>query len=290
MQAETQAFTEEPVPHPSVAVIGCGYVGSAVGRALRGLGVKVEGTTTREEGVKQLEESGAVDAVVKIPRNIGEGDQAGGEGDVALEDMIKRNSCVFIAVAPGRGGGENAYRDTYAATSKRVAAALAKKKDATQILYISSSSVYGNPPDGRVVTEETYSEAGDALSDNQKILRQAEETLLAVPSPHKVAVLRLAGLWGPGRPLGMLARRVAGTEVPGTGETFVNFSHLDDITGFALHAMRKGLCGAFNVCSVPSIRKDLYDAVCEAEGLPPVRWSGNSAGGSVRQITVKCRK
>jgi len=248
-----------------------------VGKALREQGVRVEATTTRPERASDLLDEGVVDSVCTIPTEA--------PGDASKDPMtgaLHEADAVFIAVAPGRSmrGVPDAYPKTYVGTVRRVLKGLEGKKKPTRVVYISSGSVYGTYDDGRIVTEDT---PPANPSDNQQTLIEAEKLLLdaakASQDMIRVSILRLAGVWGPNRPIRSVVERVAGQEVPGTGETFVHWTHLKDIVAASLFALRNGLEGAYNVCSPPVLRKKLYDVICELEGLLPVKWQGPGEGG-----------
>ncbi|MEM6452864.1 MAG: NAD-dependent epimerase/dehydratase family protein, partial [Cyanobacteria bacterium P01_D01_bin.105] len=110
-----------------VAIIGCGYVGSAVARHWHEQGLDVLVTTTREERVAELK---AIASRVEV--------LSGTEGD-RITAALSDRQVVLLCVASKRGAS---YADTYLNTAKTMAKVL-PNTPVEQLIYTSSCSVYG---------------------------------------------------------------------------------------------------------------------------------------------------
>lgn len=236
------------------AIIGCGYVGSAVAKHWRAQGLDVLVTTTRQGRVAALSELSSRVEVLKAS-----------ERD-RLKAILRDRQVVLLCVASKRDGN---YADIHLGTAKAMAQVLPDTA-VEQLIYTSTCSVYGEH-NGAWVTELMPPRP---LTDNGKIIEHTEETLLSATTPgRKVCILRLGGIYGPGRTLEKIYSRAAGTTRPGKGEEGTNWVHLNDIVGSIDWAKQKSLSGLYNLVQdeVPTIRS-LIDRVCDRYRLAPVQW------------------
>lgn len=237
-----------------VAIIGCGYVGTAVAERWRAQGLDVLVTTTREERVNALSKvASRVEVLVGTDRD-------------RLKSALLDRQIVLLCVASKRGAS---YADTYLKTAQTVAEVL-PHTPVEQLIYTSSCSVYGQH-NGAWVSELM---PPMPMTDNGKIIEHTEETLLAATSPQrKVCVLRLGGIYGPDRTLEKIYGRAAGTTRLGKGEEGTNWVHLNDIVGGIEWARAQQLSGLYNLVQeeVPTV-KALIAGVCDRYQLAPVKW------------------
>lgn len=256
-----------------VAIIGCGYVGSAVAKLWKEQGLDVLVTTTRQERVPQLSEIASRVEVL-----------TGADGD-RLKAVLADRQVVLLCMASKRGGS---YADTYLGTAKTMAKVL-PDTPVEQLIYTSTCSVYGEHH-GAWVTEMM---PPMPTTDNGKIIEQTEETLLtAITHQRKVCILRLGGIYGPGRTLEKIYGRAAGTTRPGKGEEGTNWVHLSDIVGGIDWARQTQLSGIYNLVQdeVPMV-KDLIARVCDRHNLAPVTWDDSqpSTRKNVRVSNAKMK-
>ncbi len=255
------------------AIIGCGYVGTAVAQRWQEKGLDVLVTTTREERVEALSAiANRVEVVTGTERD-------------RLQTILSDRQVVLLCVASKRGAS---YADTYLKTAKTIAQVL-PHTSIEQLIYTSSCSVYGDH-NGAWVTELM---PPMPITDNGKIIEQTEETLLSEISPQrKICVLRLGGIYGPDRTLERIYSRAAGTTRPGKGEEGTNWVHLSDIVNGIDWACERQLAGLYNLVQdeVPMAR-DLIRAVCDRHNLAPVTWdeSQPSTRKNVRVSNTKIK-
>lgn len=198
-----------PVAH--AVVFGCGYIGGVVARALRAAGTEVVALTRNGATAAELRAAGI--AVV-------EADLAGTDWHGQLRG---RFDLVVNTVSAG-GGGLDGYRRSYVAGMESVLAWAAAVEVGT-LVYTSSTSVY--PQGGGAVVDESAST--DGTGERGALLRQSELVLTERAPAAGVGrwfVLRLAGIYGPGRH--HLVDQVRAGEVTGPWTQRLNLVHRDD--------------------------------------------------------------
>ena len=138
------------------------------------------------------------------------------------------------------GGNADDYRNIYLEGNRNLIAWLADSPPA-KFVYTSSTSVYGQN-DGSQVTEENPT---DPAEPTAKVLVEAEKLLLGAVADCKVpaVILRLAGIYGPGR--GRWFRQFLRGEarIEGDGSRFLNMIHRDDAVGCIIAALEHGKSG-----------------------------------------------
>lgn len=135
-------------------------------------------------------------------------------------------AAVVHCASSGRGGGTEAYRSVYRDGAERLARAFPE----SPLLFCSSTSVYPQTG-GEAVTEES---PATPSAESARTLREAEEIVLASGG----GVLRIAGIYGPGRSA-HLRRVLAGGARVETGEPsrWLNQIHRDDLVAAARHLL-----------------------------------------------------
>ncbi len=137
---------------------------------------------------------------------------------------------VLNCVSAG-GGGVAGYRHSYVEGMRSAGRWLATQPRGGTIVYTSSTGVYPQGDGVRVTEEASLAGAGET----GQVLREAEEELAraAGAAGWRWFVLRLAGIYGPGRH-GMLDQLQAGSgALPGDPAHHLNLIHRDDACGAA---------------------------------------------------------
>lgn len=255
-------------------IIGCGYVGYAVARYLHQKKTcVVTATTTTPEKILTLQEV-AQKAIIL------QGDDIEG-----LKSALQGQDTVLLSIA--RKGGRN-YQETYLQTANNLIQALEDNTTVKQIIYTSSSSVYGDRS-GSLVDEETPIEP---ISEGGKALKETEQTLLSASSEKlNVCVLRLGGIYGPNRELRKIYSRLAGKTLPGKGKEPANWIHLDDIVRAIDFARQHRLQGIYNVVDDANFtRFEVIEKVCELHNLEKVTWDSSSQSSRSSNAEVSNQK
>ncbi|SVB54246.1 uncharacterized protein METZ01_LOCUS207100 [marine metagenome] len=231
-------------------IIGCGYVGEALGQQLTALGHDVTGIRRNSEHNDRLAKLGIRPINLDITQ----------ESEFAKLDG--RYDWVVIAVSSSRGS-ESAYERVFGAGTRQIAQWL-KTADASSVVFISSTTVY------RQTNAEWVFENGADIPENGtgKILWEAEQTISAAGPP--VTLLRSSGIYGPGR--GHLFRQFmsGNAAIEGDGKRFLNMVHRDDLVGSIVTALELGNgFGLYNITDdEPVTQLDFFSWLSETTGRP----------------------
>lgn len=243
----------------NVAIIGCGYVGTAVARHWhRDRRYQITATTTTPERTSELEQVAQRVIVAK------------GDDETALKAVVQNQDAIVLSIAPKFSLAANSYEATYLHTAKNLVKVLQQAPSVKQLIYTGSYSVYGNKNGAWVDEESPLTPA----NQNGEILVQTEQVLLAAANENlKVCIFRLGGIYGSGRELTKIFSRAFGSTRPGTGEDFSNWIHLDDIVAAVDFAVALQLQGIYNlVIDEPRSSRDLLDRLSQKYSLPTVMW------------------
>ncbi len=251
-----------------IAIAGCGYVGTALARLWHKIGHDVTVTTTTPEKVSNLQEIAQRVVIVQ------------GDDLNKLEEVVQDREIVVLSVGARKRG---TYRQTYLETAKNLVLALKEAPKVQQLIYTSSYAVLGDK-EGAWVDEES---PVTPVNENGEILYQTEQTLLSAQNENlKVCILRLAGIYGPGRELIKIFRSWAGTSRPGDGKDYTNWIHLDDIVKAIDLASQKQLQGIYHLGSDEILPcREFFDRLFQTHQLPSVTWDASMT--SVRPYNVK---
>ena len=155
-----------------------------------------------------------------------------------------------------------------------------------QVLLVSSSAVYGEH-DGDWVDEDT---PPAPMGFNGELLLEAEQWLAAQAVPS--TVLRLAGLYGPGR-LQLVERLRAGAQrVPREVPHWANRIHVDDAAAAVVHllSLRAPQPLYLGVDDTPLPLDELYDFLAQLVDVPlPAEGPAPAGVGSKRLSNARLR-
>ncbi|MEO1429281.1 MAG: SDR family oxidoreductase [Cyanobacteria bacterium J06633_8] len=243
-----------------IAIIGCGYVGTAASCYWYQQGHSVTVTTTRQERIAELEDIATKVVVMK-----------GGDSQ-AVKSLLQAKDTVVLSIAPisNKQVDAEVYRETYIPTAKNLVAALQENNSVKQLIYLSSVSVYGNK-NGEWVDENSPI---DRESEYNQVLSEAEQLLLNSASEDvKITILRLGGIYGEGRELMKRFAKLAGKNIDGSGETFTSWIHLDDVIAAMDYISQRRLGGIFNLVNDFDFNiRELSDKICELGNLEKILW------------------
>lgn len=200
-----------------LVIFGCGYVGSALAEAAVAAGAAVEALTRNPEKAAALRARGIGSVVVADLASTGWHGQIAAGAD-------------FVADCVSSGGD---YRHSYVDGMKSILAwAAAGRRPLGTLIYTSSTAVY--PQGGGSVVDE--SAVADGATPNGRIIRESEILLQDAPASacRRWFILRLAGIYGPGRHHLLDQLRTGPTELPGSGAHRLNLAQRDDIVSALL--------------------------------------------------------
>ncbi len=165
---------------------------------------------------------------------------------------------VIACQAPGRGDDGRA---TYVEGTRNLVEAM-KSHPPRRFVFVSSTSVYGHTG-GEWVDETTPPNASSARA---RVLLDAEAAALAAPWP--TMIVRLAGLYGPGRDRTELLRT---GRVSPADAGYVNHIRVDDAAGIIALVLERGEPGQIylGVDEQPVERSVCYAWVAQRAGIVP---------------------
>jgi nucleoside-diphosphate-sugar epimerase len=237
-------------------------VGEEVARAWKQEGHALWATTTRRERLGELAE------LVETPLIFDSTDPSTNLEFTADLDGI------LVSFAPSKGSEVDLgqYRKTFLGGLQRLVETLDRRPRNTplQIVHLSSCGVYGNRHGA--LTNET-APIIDIHPVNQ-VLLQAEEMMESIRSEKiKVCVLRLGGIYGPGRDIPSMLLSAAGGLVQRNGQNVPCWIHRDDIVRGVCFAFDQGLDETYNLVNDTQLSgQELTDRLCERAGLPLAKW------------------
>ena len=258
-----------------LAIIGCGYVGSAVARLWHQAGHEVTVTTTTPAKQQQLQAIASKVAVVT------------GNDLTGLKQIVAERDVVLLSVGSKQRTPET-YRQAYLETAQNVVAAIRATSRVKQLIYTGSYGILKDNS-GATIDETVTVEPKDEFS---AILHQTEQELLSVPeSEFRTCILRLAGIYGPRRELIKIFRRVAGSTRPGNGHEYTNWIHLEDIVRAIDFVRAKQLQGIYHLNSDEVLTlKEFFERLFSAHNLPPVTWDSSQTSTRASNIKLSNQK
>jgi nucleoside-diphosphate-sugar epimerase len=210
-----------------VLIVGCGYVGMPLGAELVKQGHEVVGLRRSLGAEADFKSAG----ITPLTADITKAEQ--------LAQLPGAYDWVVNCVSAS-GGGAEAYRQVYLQGTRNLiewlGAALPKK-----FVYTSSTGVYGQN-DGSLVKETSPTEPA---AETGKILVETEQMLLTAARHQKfpAVVLRLAGIYGPGRGYWFKQYLANEARIEGSGARILNMIHRDDVVGAIIAALKSGRPG-----------------------------------------------
>jgi nucleoside-diphosphate-sugar epimerase len=243
-------------------ILGCGYTGTRLARALVGEGAEV--TIARR----------AAGAVGDLAGQLGVmGVRADLADPASLHGVIAPDAIVVCLAPPG------------ADPAREIANLIAAAPHAHKLVYVSSTGVYA-PGGGAWVAEEWPLRPTTASGK----ARVAAEAALAEARVPWIS-LRAAGIHGPGR--GVVDRIRAGTyRIVGDGRAHVSRIHVDDLVAAIIAAGLTNVAGAVNVADDdPAPIGEVADTIAARLGLaPPPRTPVESVAPEVAGMLTADRK
>lgn len=237
-------------------VFGCGYLGSRVAKLWRESGDKIYVVTRSQQRADELAAQGLQPVVADVcePKSLG--------GLPAVDTVL-------FSVGHDRRLNQT-INDVYVGGLSNLLAAL--PAETGRAIYISTTGVYG-PAEGNWVDEQTPP-APDR--EGGKASLAAEQVLANHPLGKRSVILRLAGLYGPGR-IPYIDKLRAGEPLAVPSQGWLNLIHVDDaaaivvaVSKWAAENLFDDGCEIFNVSDGhPVIRGDYYSEVARLVGAVP---------------------
>lgn len=255
MSPEASRASTAATPEKRILILGCGYVGLALARALTERGMQVTGTTRSESRFEEISAAGATPELADVTDPASLQRLAASEFDV-----------VYDLVRPQRTG-----EDRFTTWGTRNVAEVWSGRPLDALVYVSSTSVYGRRS-GEWTDEDTpvdpRSPLGQARVEAESIYMRVH-----VRDGVPVRICRVPGIYGPGRTLRGRLETGAYRRV-GDEELWVSRIHVDDLVDGLVAAWQRGSDGRiYLLCDDDPVTAGEYvklTAELLALPLPPV--------------------
>ena len=243
----------------ALAVVGTGWLGGAVVADCAGAGWDVLATYRGAGTREQIIQAGARPVPLDLPEETG-----------AFLAQLPARWPVLMTLPPGGRRLGAAATPRYLALLEALAPALAGR----HVIYTSSTGVYG---DARGPTDEHCPRA--PATDSGRAVAAAEDWLSE--RCYRLTILRLAGLYGPGRHPGRFYGGRPDRPIP-AADAPVNLVHRADAVAAVRAVAERQLTGTYNVCAAAHPPKgDFYAAAAGRLGLAVAGRRPGGAGGKV---------
>jgi nucleoside-diphosphate-sugar epimerase len=237
-------------------IIGCGYLGLRVARHWIAAGHHVSAVTRSQERVEKLRTAGIEPIVADV---------------MSRESLRALPSADVLLYAVGydrhAGHGRRAvYVDGLENVLREAAGRVGR------LVYISSTSVYGQT-NGEWVNEESpcdpQNDNGRACLDAEQVVWRHFSSNDAGPKPANV--LRLSGLYGPGRLIARVESLLSGEPIGGNPDAWLNLIHVEDAAQAVVACAERGTPRVTYLISDdrPATRREYYTRLAELVGAPP---------------------
>ncbi|CAI8262919.1 MAG: Uncharacterised protein [Opitutia bacterium UBA7350] len=240
----------------SVLITGCGYIGTALAEHLLQKRVKVGALTRNRMQAARLIKLGLSEVLVDDL----DSDQ--------WHERLRNSYKMVVNCVSSAGGGLVGYQKSYL-EGQRSLLKWACGAQPDVICYTSSTSVY--PQNTGDWVDETATT--EPMTERSSILLQAEQLLLQDKAfMGKKYVVRLGGIYGPGRHY--LIDRIKGEEavLPGGGEHHMNLVHQEDAVRGIIAVLEASLVNKsdiFNLCDAePSTQGEIANWIASRLQLP----------------------
>ncbi|OUJ71812.1 NAD(P)H-binding protein [Hymenobacter crusticola] len=247
---------------PTVAVLGCGWLGLPLAKTLVAQGYAVVGSTTTPSQLLALRDAGIMPFLLRLAPTLTATDAD------TLQAMLTGVEVLILNVPPRR----SATSPDYAALLQPVCDA-AEACGVSMVLFVSSTGVYPDEP--RPMQEQDALASAEASSS----LLRAEALFTSSLKPWQTTVVRLGGLFGPGR---LPGRFLAGKQDVAQPNAPVNLIHLTDCIGVLTSIIRQQVWGyTFNACAAqhPSRQEFYILAAQQLQVAPPAFRAADTTSG-----------
>ena len=229
-------------------IFGAGYSGKAFAAARTDRSVRIAGTTRSAEKFGELRAAG-------IEPFAFDGESL--TGDVAAQ--LAGTTHLIVSIAPGEAGDRvlDVARDAIAGAMP----------DLAWIGYLSTVGVYGDHAGGWVDEESECRPV--SRRSVMRVAAESEWLALGEETGLPVAVLRLSGIYGPGRNAFVNLEKGTAKRLVKPGQVF-NRIHAADIADALWHLAERDMGGIFNVTDdLPAPPQDVVAHAAALMGVEP---------------------
>ncbi len=256
------------MPKNRILIVGCGYLGSQVAQMACDAGHTVFATTRRPQRVKVLRDRG-IEPIIA--------DWTNRSSLRALPEVDR----ILVAVSHDASSGVSRYQSQVGGMRNL----LGVVSDQAHLCYISTTGVY-HQTDGVWVDERSPAKPN---REGGRVHLQAEDLLHRHRPDAPWTILRLAGIYGPGR-VPRIANILNGQPIASSEEGYLNLIHVVDAARAVFASWQNPAYRMYVVGDdEPMIRRDFYCEIArQCRAKPPVFEA--PAAGSAKQMRSESNK
>ncbi|MBL8850816.1 MAG: SDR family oxidoreductase [Planctomycetaceae bacterium] len=266
---------DEPYERLHILIVGYGYLGHRIAD-LEQNGHRITALTRSPEKGASIKDQGHTPIVGDVL-------------DPATLAALPAADVMLIALAHDAGSGVPKRTLLVDGVTNLVRAMHTRVR---HIVYISSTSVYGQS-DGAWIDEDS---ATEPTTEGGRLTLEAEQNLQEIcnapASSCRLTILRLAGIYGPGRLIGRVDQLRAGTPVAGSPDAWLNLIHVDDADALVCKVVEgRETSQVILICDDrPVTRGEFYSALAREIGAPTTTFDPDSAvGRRTTGLNKRCR-
>ena len=253
-------------------IVGCGYLGLRVAEKWRQQGHTVYAVTRSPERAAEFQQQGLHPLVTDIC-------------EIPAEMHWPSVDVLLFAVGFDRTAGRS-QREVYVDGLR----AILERVSARRVVYISSSSVYGQH-EGEWVDEDSPTEPAQP---GGQLCLEAEHLVaeLCQSRQQSHSILRLSGIYGPDRLLSRITSLQQGEPLAGLPDAWLNLIHVADAAQAVIRLCDRDASARLYVVSdnLPVRRGDYYEELARLTGAPkPTFDSSQSPRRGAGGLNKRCR-
>ncbi len=251
-------------------IVGCGYLGRRVAERWLAAGDEVYALTRSIDRAQELHALG-------IEPFIGDVTRAASLNQLPVVDSVLHAVGYDRFASPSK-------REVYVDGLQNVLTALQNR--CRRFVQVSSTSVYAQC-EGEVVDETSPCEPTE---ESGCICLDAELLVNAAAASFDINILRLSGIYGPGRLLSRVDALKSGTPLPGPPDAWLNLIHVDDAVTAVVKCSERGLPGRTYLISDdrPVPRRDYYSLLAQLVGAASPTFATDAVARHMRGINKRC--
>lgn len=250
-------------------IFGCGYLGRRVAAQWHAAGDDVFALTRSKDNAETLRQVGITPILGDVT-------------DARSLEGLPEFDTVLHAVGFDRSASAT-RREVYVDGLANVLEAVSGRS--RHFIHVSSTSVYGQQ------NEEAVNEtsACEPASESGAICLEAEKLVLS-SQLEKANVLRLSGIYGPGRLLSRIEGLKAGLPLPGEPEAWLNLIHVDDATSAVQACEERGIHGDLYLVSddQPIRRRKYYETLASLVDAPAPTFDPQASARHTHGLGKRC--
>ena len=225
-------------------IIGCGWVGLPLANRLIDLGYSVHGSTSSIEKIEVLEAHSVLPFVYSLEEN------------TRLDSFTSETELLILTIPPIR-------REEYTFYGDHLRKLVNQFSNVKKVVFLSSIGIY--PKRSSIYFEDFEFLESESKNSLYWAEHQLEEAL-----GDKLIIMRLGGLFGPGR---HPALSLQGRQDVVNPNGVINLVHQNDVINALIHLVDADSSGIYNVVYPEHPwRKEYYTHVYRKYGLKPINF------------------